>query len=214
MVLADESGLDKGVCKTMEEMCAKNNDVSVAEAAKIFNRILKSLEGKWEWHDYVEHGRKLGVDWRDALVKNLDKLVVLPHAKEILEYAKSRGYANCLATNAVRDVILLRLKQSGLEKCFDLVIASDDVQAIKSEGNHFKFGLEKLGADPKLSFSIGDNPVQDTIPAKKLGLRTVFCAYWPGKTHYHTEHIYRQHFMQNDADYVIQNLEELRNIFP
>ncbi len=211
--LVDERVLDKAVCETMEEMCAKNNSISLEEAAKRFNNVLKGLEYGWEWHDYAEHGRKLGVDWKAALSQNLDKLIVLPHAKEILEYAKNRGYANCLATNAVRSVILLRLKQSGLEKCFDLVIASDDIKAIKSEGTHFKFGLEKLGADPKLSFSIGDNPVQDIIPAKKLAMKTVFCSYCPGKTHYHTEHIYRQHFMQNNADHVIQNLEELRNIF-
>jgi len=210
--LADEGALDRAVCKTMEGMAAKNNNINISEAAQRFNQILKELEGMWEWHDYVEHGRKLDADWKVALSQNLDKLIVLPHAKEILEYSKNHGYKNCLVTNAVRSVILLRLKHSGLEKYFDLIVAADDVKALKAEGKHFRFGIENLNADAGKSFSIGDNPVQDIIPAKMLGLKTVFCSYWVGKTHYHTEHISNQHLQQNNADYIIRNLEELRNI--
>ncbi|MFH1105733.1 MAG: HAD hydrolase-like protein [Candidatus Aenigmatarchaeota archaeon] len=210
--LADESALDKAVCRTMEEMCAKNNGISTEEAVQRFNRILKNLEGTWGWHDYTEHGRKLGCDWKEALQINLEKLIILPHAEEILDYSKKQGYLNCLVTNAVRDVISMRLKHSGLEKYFDLILASDDVKSIKSEGKHFALGIERLKADVGSSYSIGDNPVQDLIPAKKLGIKTVFCAYWKGKTHYHSEHISKQHSHDAKADYVIQNLMELKGI--
>jgi HAD superfamily hydrolase (TIGR01549 family) len=210
--IADESKIDEAVCKSMEEACAKKHKIPLKEAEKKFKNHLKSLENTWQWHDYVLHGRALGVDWKRNQEINLKKLVLLPNARETLKYVRDRGYKNVLATNAIRDVILLRADYVNLADLFDDIVASSDVKALKSEGKHFEYILEKLNGNASSSFSIGDNPIQDINPAKRLGLKTIYCDFGEKLTYYHSEHISNNHKEPITADYIIKNLLEIKGI--
>lgn len=210
--LVDESKLDESVCKSMEEEVAQKNGISFKDAEKKFKDHLKKLENTWQWHDYVLHGRTLGVDWKKHQEMNLENLVLLTHAKEILEYTREKGYKNILATNAVKAVIILRVDYADLSDLFDFIIASDDVRALKSEGKHFEYGLQILNGDSASSFSIGDNPIQDILSAKKLGLKTIYCDFGQHLTHYHSEHISNDHRKLVTPDYKIHDLSEIKNI--
>jgi FMN phosphatase YigB (HAD superfamily) len=86
------------------------------------------------------------------------------------------------------------------------------VKALKSEGKHYEYGLRILNGDPKLSFSIGDNPIQDILAAKKLGLKTIYCDVGTNLTHYHSEHISNEHTMPTSSDHKIADLTEIKNI--
>ncbi|MBI2075955.1 MAG: HAD hydrolase-like protein [Candidatus Aenigmarchaeota archaeon] len=209
--LADESKLDEDVCRGMEENVAKRDGIPFKEAEKRFKEHLRNLENTWQWHDYVLHGRAFGVDWKHCQQMHLKELVLLPRAKEILEYVRGRGYKNVLATNAVRAVILLRVGYAGLLDLFDIIITSDDVQSLKSEGKHFEYGLRVLDGDPSSSYSIGDNPVQDILSAKRFGLMTIKCDFGQ-LTHYHSYHISGNHKELANADYSISDLSEIRRI--
>lgn len=210
--LVDESALDRAVCLSMEEEIARKKQISLEEAATQFNQHLKKLENTWKWHDYVLHGEIFGIDWKQAQENHLDKLSLLPYAREILEYSRAKGYKNILASNAVRQVILLRVGHTGLLDQFDLIIASDDVKSLKSGGKHFQLGLDKFKVAPNESFSVGDNPVQDIRPAHKLGLKTIFCGYGKERTHYHSEHLTPNHSESVDADFIVHSLEEIKDI--
>jgi len=83
---------------------------------------------------------------------------------------------------------------------------------LKSEGKHFEYALKKLDGIASESYSVGDNPVQDIIPAKKKGLNTIYCRFGKGMTYYHSEHISGNHSVVANADYVIDNLLEIKNI--
>ncbi len=210
--LADESELDKAVCKSIEEEIAKKENIPFSEAQKLFNDYLKKLENKWQWHDYVRIGESFGLEWQSIQKMHLDKLILLPHAKEILGYVKNKGYRNILTTNAVSRVIYLRTDHTGLSVLFDAIIASDDVRALKSEGKHFAYGLKIMKGDPLLSFSIGDNPAQDILSAKKFNLITILCDFGKKLTHYHSEHL-THNFTENVfSDFRIKNLLEIKNI--
>lgn len=210
--LADESKLDEAVCRSMEEEIVDKENTALTKAEQIFKEYLKKLENKWEWHDYVLHGKNLGVDWKAAQEKNLKKLILLSHAKDILKYSKEQGYKNILTTNAVRKVILIRVNHAGLLGLFDSIVASDDVQALKSEGKHFEHGLKIQNGDPYISFSIGNNPVQDILPAKRLNLKTILCDFGKELTHYHSQHIYHNYKEVVSADFVINDLLEVKHI--
>jgi FMN phosphatase YigB (HAD superfamily) len=210
--LADESKLDWAVCRSMEQGIAKKENISTTEAEKIFKEYLKKLENRWEWHDYVLHGKNLGIDWKAPQERNLSKLIQLPYTKDALSYAKSKEYKNILTTNAVRDVILMRINYAGLQGLFDAIVASDDVQGLKSEGKHFEYGLKIEDGDSRLSFSIGNNPVQDILPAKRLGLKTILCDFGKNLTHYHSQHISHQYEKSAEADFLIKNLLEIKHI--
>jgi FMN phosphatase YigB (HAD superfamily) len=112
----------------------------------------------------------------------------------------------------VRDVVLLRAKHVGIMGLFEAIIASSDVKALKAEGKHFARGLEDLVGNPRESWSVGDNPIQDIWPAKKIGLQTIFCDMGGRLVHYHSEHISNNHRELSDADYTIKNLKEIENI--
>ncbi|MGD9346301.1 MAG: HAD family hydrolase [Candidatus Aminicenantes bacterium] len=210
--LADESRLDEAVCLSLEKDIAAKRNIPVAEAKGLFNDRLKAVEHTWQWHDYVQHGKDFEVDWRHSQEIHLDKLLLVPHAREILAYAKSKGYLNVLVTNAVREVVSLRAEHVGLLHMFEEVIASSDMKALKAEGKHFAYGLQYLGGDPKKSFSVGDNPVQDIQPAKKLGVKTIFCDFGDKLVHYHSEHIANNHGEASHADYTIKSLQEIEKI--
>ncbi len=210
--LADESKLDEAVCTSMERDIAEKENISFEDAVEKFKDHLKNLENTWQWHDYTLHCRKFGLDWKDHQKNNLDMMVLLPHAKEILEYVREKGYKNILCTNAVRKVILLRMKYAGVAGLFDGVIACDDVKAMKSEGKHFEKGLRMFGGDAKSSFSVGDNPVQDILPAKRIGMKAVYCEFGKRMTHYHTSHISNNHTENVAADFSIKDLLEIRDI--
>ena len=208
--LADEARLDEAVCRSLEKDIAAQRNIPHTEAERLFNDHLRGIENSWQWHDYVQHSKDFGVDWRRSQEKNLDKLDLVPHAREILEYTKDKGFVNALVTNAVRDVVLLRAKHVGILDMFEAVIASSDVKALKAEGKHFDYGLQHLDGDPHRSYSVGDNPIQDIQPAKRLGLKTIFCDFGEKLVHYHSEHISNNHRVVSDADYNIENLLEVK----
>jgi len=210
--LADEARLDEAVCHSLEEDIAAKRNIPLAEAERLFNDHLKEIEGSWKWHDYAQHGKDFGVDWRHSQEINLDKLDLVPYAREILEYAKGKGFFNALVTNAVRDVVLLRTKHVGIIDMFEAVVGSSDVKALKAEGKHFEYGLQHLNGDPHISYSVGDNPIQDIQPAKKLGLKTIFCDFGKKLVHYHSEHISNNHREVSDADYNIKSLLDIKGI--
>lgn len=210
--LADESLLDEAVCRTLEEDIARKKDISFEEAVQVYKDFLKTVENTWEWHDYVQHGKDFDVDWKHSQEVNLNKLRLIPHAREILMFASSKGYQNVLVTNAVRGVILLRVKHAGLLQYFETIIASSDVRALKADGKHFERGLSLLDGNPAQSFSVGDNPIQDIQSAKNLGLKTIYCEFGRELTHYHSHHISDNHTETIISDFRIQSLEEIRNL--
>lgn len=210
--LADESDLDRAVCEDMERELARIRGISFEEAGSVFNRYLEGLEGTWPWHDYVRHGRALGVDWRRSQDVSLGRLRLLKGAAEILDLAHGRGYLNVLATNAVGPVVRLRAAHAGIEKRFDLIIGSDQAQALKAEGRHFALGLKLLEGEAEASFSIGDNPVQDIRPAALLGMTTVYCESGRGRTHYHSDHLTANHDETAEPGHRIRSLEEIKDI--
>ncbi len=210
--LANEAALDRAVCQTMEWQLAKKEGISLEAAAARYQRHLKPLEGTWEWHDYVSHCQDLGLDWRFCQESNFNQLFLVPGAGEMLAYARTHGYKNILATNAVRKVIEIRIAHVGIGHMLDLVIASDDPKALKSEGKHFLRGLKALNGRAALSFSVGDNPIQDIKPAQSLGLKTIFCTYGRHLTHYHSSHISGNHNAQVSGAHRISKLQDIQYI--
>ena len=132
--------------------------------------------------------------------------------REVLEYTRAEGYHNILVTNAVRDVVILRAKHVGIIDMFEAIIASSDVRALKAEGKHFEHGLREFEGDPHRSWSVGDNPIQDIEPAKRLGLKTIFCDIGERLVHYHSEHISNNHREVSEADHTVKNLLEIEKI--
>ena len=210
--LVDESRVDKAVCRSMEKELSERRGISLSEAVKSFQNYLSELEKTWEWHDYVRHGRELNLDWEKAQKDNMRLLSLVPGAREILAFSKNKGFRNILTTNAVTPVIHLRMNHLGMNSAFDGIIGSDTVGALKSKGIHFRKGLREYQGIPEKSFSIGDNPVQDILPARELGINTIFCIYGRNLTHYHSGHLSSDHKKNAQSSFRINHLQDIKDI--
>lgn len=210
--LANESRLDAAVCAAIEKAISRRQGVSLSEARNRFQEYLRQLEGSWQWHDYIRHARLFNLPWEKIQQFHLDKLCLLPGAKEALSSARELGFRNLLATNAVRAVVSHRLSYLGIADLFDAIIASDDVAGLKACGLHFLHGLKLFGADPRACFSVGDNPVQDMAPARRLQIKTIYCPFGQNYTHYHTTHLKLNYQETVQADFVVSSLAEIKKI--
>jgi HAD superfamily hydrolase (TIGR01509 family) len=67
-----------------------------------------------------------------------------------------------------------RIKKLGLWDYFNAVVGSDDYGVRKPEPAIFLLALHKLGVQPEEAIMVGDRLENDIVPAKKLGLKTIW----------------------------------------
>lgn len=67
-----------------------------------------------------------------------------------------------------------RINDWGIGKYFDVVVASAEAGVAKPDSAIFKIALEKSGCKPENAAMIGDRLDNDIIPAKKLGMKTIW----------------------------------------
>lgn len=67
-----------------------------------------------------------------------------------------------------------RIDDWGIGKYFDVVVASAEAGVAKPDSAIFKIALEKAGCKPENAAMIGDRLDNDIIPAKKLGMKTIW----------------------------------------
>lgn len=201
--LADEAEFDSALC----------GEIGEKVGASAYKGWLKRQEGTWHWFDYTAHFSRAGLDWKRAHLKHRGKLRLVGGAKSALGFCRRKGYVNCLLTNAVKPVIDFRLKLTGCSKYFELVVGCDEAMALKETGRHLNLAMHLLKLEePGGCIAVGDNPVQDLAPARRLGIRSVLCEYGRGMTHYHTSHIAGNHDFRFRPDYTIGSLSELKPI--
>lgn len=126
-------------------------------------------------------------------------------ALETLEALKERGYGLGVIANQVTGTAQ-RLDAWGLLKYFDVVAASAELGVAKPDKLIFEKAFELAGCQPHNSVMVGDRVDNDILPAKALGMRTVWIRKGLA--------IYQQIDLgKNIADWVIDTLSDLKEIF-
>jgi len=124
---------------------------------------------------------------------------------ETLEALKERGYRLGIIANQAAGTAQ-RLDAWGLLKYFDVVAASAELGTAKPDKLIFAKACEMAGCQPHNSVMVGDRLDNDILPAKELGMRTV----WIRKG----LSVYRHIGLGKDnADWIIDNLSDLKEIF-
>lgn len=126
-------------------------------------------------------------------------------ALEILELLKIRGYNLGVIANQVMGTSQ-RLEAWGMLKYFDVVASSAELGVAKPNKLIFEKAFELVGCQPENAVMVGDRLDNDIIPAKSLGMKTV----WIRKGLSLQQNI---DFGINVADWIIENLSDLSNIF-
>ena len=124
---------------------------------------------------------------------------------ETLEALKERGYRLGIIANQAMGTAQ-RLDTWGLLKYFDVVAASAELGVAKPDRLIFEKAFEMAGCQPHDSVMVGDRLDNDILPAKALGMRTV----WLRKGLAIYQHI---DLGKNIAEWVIDTLSDLKEIF-
>jgi len=126
-------------------------------------------------------------------------------AFETLETLQKRGYRfGIIANQAIGTV--QRLDAWGLAKYFDIIAASAELGVSKPDKLIFEKAIEMAGCHPHNSVMVGDRLDNDIRPAKSLGMKTV----WIRKGLSIYQHV---RLGENIADWIIDNLSDLKEIF-
>ena len=120
-----------------------------------------------------------------------------PFTEKVLEELSKRYKLGIIANQSVGSA--QRLADWGISKYFDLVIASAEEGIEKPNPEIFRIALERANCLPENAVMVGDRIDNDILPAKKLGMKTVwvkqgFAKYQP---------------KSDVPDYTIQTLEEI-----
>ncbi len=85
-----------------------------------------------------------------------------------------------LCTNKRQHLTEKILEDFKIEKYFDFVLGSGPSLKLKPEIEMLDFSLKKLECKPENSIMVGDS-YNDIIPAKKLGMKSIFVTYGYGE---------------------------------
>ena len=119
--------------------------------------------------------------------------------------ALSQKYELGIIANQL-DGLKERLQAFGLLKYFKYIISSWDVQLMKPDIRIFEHALDKANCRPQEACMIGDRLDNDILPAKALGMKTVWIKQGFGA-------LQKPLSKSEEADYTINNLTELLKIF-
>lgn len=107
--------------------------------------------------------------------------VLYPDTVTCLDALKKRYRIGVIANQSLG--LTQRLAEFGLMQYIDLVISSAEEGVAKPNPRIFEIALERSGCAPKQTVMIGDRVDNDIVPAKALGMRTIwikqgFGKYW------------------------------------
>ncbi len=98
--------------------------------------------------------------------------VVYPHAAECLARLHERYKIGVIANQSTGTAN--RMNQYGLSQYLDLIIASAEEGMAKPDLRIFELALKRANCSPENAVMIGDRLDNDIIPAKRVGLKTIW----------------------------------------
>ena len=129
--------------------------------------------------------------------------ILYEDASKCLEILSSRHKIGIIANQSLGT--RQRLEQHGVLQYIDLVIASAEEGVAKPDKKIFEIALERANCKPDNAIMIGDRIDNDIIPAKLLGMHTIWIKQGFGQYWNITEDVEK-------ADYVVHSLMDICNI--
>src|SRR5918993_1459730 len=126
------------------------------------------------------------------------RTILFPDTKEVLQYLTDKGYNLHLITNGFEETQHNKLKHSGLDKFFKVVVTSEGSNSLKPQREIFEYALNETGANVEESLMIGDTLEVDVVGALSVGMDAVHVNY---------------NGLEQEAEptYTIYHLKELKN---
>ncbi len=122
-----------------------------------------------------------GIKPTNELIENLKRMFkesvisidLYPHTIEMLKQLKVKGYIIGLISNTSNSIIEELKQKTSLFEYIDYPLFSFNVGLVKPDLEIFKKMLKLSKCKPEEAIMIGDNPIDDVIPAKSLGMNAI-----------------------------------------
>lgn len=95
---------------------------------------------------------------------------LFPNTIETLSQLKKSGFNMHIITNGFKEVQEIKIRKSGLESYFDIIVCSEDVGKNKPSPDIFHYSLNKANAKKEASVMIGDDYEIDVLGALNIGM--------------------------------------------
>ena len=127
-----------------------------------------------------------------------------PETVEVLKFLKAKYKIGVIANQSLGTAD--RLRQWDILQFIDLVIASAEEGVSKPDPRIFEIALERAGCKAENAVMIGDRIDNDVVPAKKMGMKTVWIRQGGGG-------LWQLQGPEQQSDFTVDNLGELVKIF-
>lgn len=146
--------------------------------------------------------KELDKQYREFLEYVNKHQTLMPCAKEILVFIKSKGLKLAIISNLSKGLYFITAKRFDLKRYFNVILISEEIGYRKSELEPFRMALKKFKLRPEECLMIGDKLDEDAY-AKKLGIWVCWIKSRP-------EYIPRKEIEK--FDFEINSLLELKEI--
>lgn len=99
-------------------------------------------------------------------------------AREFLDYLRGRGYRLGVLSNGFREVQYEKMRSGGIDRYFDVVVLSDEIEVNKPDRRLFDHAVSKAGSGGCVNVMVGDNVDADIAGAVGAGWPAIW--YNPG----------------------------------
>jgi len=114
----------------------------------------------------------------DCILKTFDSWLPFPDTVDALKKLKEK-FKLAILSNVDDDLFTISAKH--LEVKFNYIITAEQVESYKPSLNNFKFAINKIGIPQDKIIHIAQSLYHDIIPAKELGLFTIWINRRKGK---------------------------------
>lgn len=146
--------------------------------------------------------------------QGFEKVLTTDHRRievsQTLEFLKNRGFKLAILSNERKFALDIALRFYGIIGFFDLILSSERVGVEKPNAKVFYDALEALEAKPKTTAYVGDDPIRDVLPGKKIGMATIL--YIPPPEYSHEASWRSYEHPRTKPDFVIRKFDELKQI--
>ena len=97
-----------------------------------------------------------------------------PEVPAALAALRAGGFATAIVTNGSAELQRAKIADAGLAGATDLVVVSSEIGAKKPDPAVVEHAVATLGADPDVSWIVGDNVLVDVLAGDRAGVRTVW----------------------------------------
>ncbi len=188
-----ESGIISGLRPVLENHGVEATDDEILDLHAQTEHRLQSPSTKGTHVTYVKYREVLGQEVREAgrrwgfepdpseisaLADSLRHWQPFPDTVEALRALKGR-YRLAIISNV--DDGLFALTACHLEVEFDWIITAEQVGTYKPSTNNFEVAIGRMGVAPRRLLHVAESLFHDVVPAKELGLSTVWVHRRAGK---------------------------------